>query len=270
MNASTILEQVQRLSGSFESIEVLSSTKSTNTYLLEKPIQVGSAKVCICEAQTLGRGRRGNEWLSAPNKNIMMSLSWGFERWPQTITGLGLAVALVVAERLNKKYQIDVGIKWPNDLLINNEKLAGVLVEVTGNVDGVCNVVLGLGLNVHQPDWSKDIEPNSVRTSKNYAWTDLFSQGVFIDRNDLVASIISDWILMLQQFEEQGFDAFVERWNSLSCHAGKIIELTNPDGQNEIFGRMLGVNDIGALLVESQDGHRHVVNDTNMSLRLAN
>ena len=270
MDASTIREQVQRLSSSFESIEVLSSTKSTNTYLLEKSTQVGSANVCICEAQTLGRGRRGNEWLSAPNKNIMMSLSWGFERWPKTITGLGLAVALVVAERLNKDYQIDVGIKWPNDLLINNEKLAGVLVEVTGNVDGVCNAVIGLGLNVHQPDWSKDIESTSGLTPKNYAWTDLFSQGVFIDRNDLVASIIGDWILMLQQFEEQGFDAFVERWNSLSCHAGKMIELTNPDGRDKIVGRMLGVNDIGALLVESQDAQQHIVSDTNMSLRLAN
>lgn len=243
------------------SIDILPSVNSTNSYLLEQPILLGRAKVCLAEAQISGRGRRGNDWESAANKNIMLSLSWGFQRWPETISGLGLAVALVVAERLNQDYQIGVGIKWPNDLLINGDKLAGILVDVTGRVDGVCNVVLGLGLNIHQPDWSEG--------SAGYAWTDMRSHGVFVDRNLLAANIVQDCLAMLKVFEEQGFAVFVKRWNALSCHIKQQVVLSEAGEDNEVSGSMVGVDHSGALVIDSNDGQRRAISNSNLSLRLA-
>lgn len=277
LNESDIRRQIQVRPDLIESITVLPSVDSTSSYLLKQKTNVGKAKVCLAEAQTSGRGRRGNNWLSAPNRNVTLSLSWSFARWPETITGLGLAVGLVVAERLNKDYQIDVGIKWPNDLLINGEKLAGVLVDVTGDIEGACTVVLGLGLNVHQPDWSRPIEatshqqpiPQEAGKLSDYAWTDLYSQGVMVNRNDLVANVINDWLLMLTKFEQLGFGAFVHRWNSLSCHIDKLVVLAKPEAAEQVRGKLLGVNDAGELLIRSEDGEQHTVSDSNLSLRLA-
>ncbi len=253
----------QRIASSvdIDSIKILPSVDSTNSYLFKQPVIVGKAKVCLAEAQISGRGRRGNDWQSAANKNIMLSLSWGFKCWPKTISGLGLAVALVVAERLNKNHQLGVGIKWPNDLLINGDKLAGILVDVSGEVEGVCNMVLGLGLNVHQPDWSKQ--------ATDYAWTDLYSHGVVVDRNILVADIVNDWVSMLKDFEESGFGLFVERWNDLSCHVNKQIVLSETGEGKITSGKMIGVNDSGALLIESDDGQQKSISNSNLSLRLA-
>ena len=238
--------------------EVFKNLDSSNTYLLGQVIDVGLARVCAVESQSKGRGRRGNEWLSAPNKNIMMSMSWGFAQWPASITGLGLAVALIVAERLNADHQLDVEIKWPNDLLINGDKLAGVLVDVIGEARGACNVVLGLGLNVRQDDWSK--------SDAGYAWTDLHSLGIELDRNEFVGHIVSDWVAMLQSFESNGFAPLAERWAKLSSYADKKIAVGDPT--SKIVGRMQGVDQTGALVVKSDDGKEHVFSDSNVSVRL--
>jgi len=238
--------------------EVFKELESSNSYLLEQTIEVSQARLCALESQSKGRGRRGNDWLSTPNKNIMMSMSWGFAQWPESITGLGLAVALTVAERLNADYQLDVQIKWPNDLLVNDDKLAGVLVDVAGEARGACNVVLGLGLNVKQDDWSK--------SDTAYAWTDLHSLGVDLDRNVFIGQIISDWVPMLQSFERTGFAPLAERWAKLSSYANKDIAVGDPT--SKIVGRMQGVDNTGALVVLANDGEKHVFSDSNVSVRL--
>ena len=244
----------------FGDVCILDEVDSTNAYLLKQPILTSQAKVCLAESQFAGRGRRGNEWQSASHKNIMLSLSWGFSRWPATITGLGLAVALLLAERLNQDYQLGVEIKWPNDLLISGEKLAGLLVDVSGSADGGCEVVIGLGLNVHQPDWSKE--------ESAYAWTDLHSQGLSLDRNQLAGDIIADWIKLLIDFEKNGFAPMVKRWNALCAYVGKSIKLIKL-GEEDIVGVMLGVDEAGALIVELPNGEPRVIVDSSLSLRLA-
>lgn len=264
LREDAILSQVNQshadASGWLESVVVLPEVGSSNSYLLNQPVTLGKAKVCIAESQSSGRGRRGNDWQSAPQKNIMLSLSWGFAQWPETLTGLGLAVALVVAERLNRDYAIDVGIKWPNDLLVGDSKLAGVLLDVTGNVDAECNVVIGLGLNVHQADWSK--------TEADYAWVDLHSLGFNIDRNELVGRIVADFVMMLRDFQDHGFAPLTQRWNALSKYSNKQVAVGELGSDDAIIGQMLGVNDVGALIIEAADNKQHIITNSNLSLRL--
>jgi len=241
-----------------ESVEVLQSIKSTNSHMLERAILTGRAKVCVAEAQIAGRGRRGNDWQSAPYRNVMLSISWGFDHWPETITGLGLAVALIVAETVNSEYSLDTKIKWPNDLMVGQDKLAGILIDVAGESTGSCNVVIGLGLNVHQPNWSSN--------DSAYQWVDLASLGVQVDRNQLIGRISANLINMLARFDTHGFAPLLERWNDLSSYAGKRVRVGVLD--DYIEGHMHSVDAAGALLVIDDDGVEHRFADSNVSVRL--
>lgn len=240
-----------------DSVTVLQSVDSTNSHLLSKPILNGRAHACLAESQLAGRGRRGNHWQSAPYRNVMLSISWGFDHWPSTITGLGLAVGLVVAEYLNLQYNAGVSIKWPNDLLIGPDKLAGILIDVAGESTGVCNVVVGIGLNVHQPDWSSE---------SDYQWCDLRGAGVNVDRNELAADLISVITAMLSEFAISGFSPLTQRWNGLSSYAGKMVRVGG-DASSVIVGRMTGVDETGALLVDV-NGEQLRIDDSSVSVRL--
>ncbi|MFT4634904.1 MAG: BirA family biotin operon repressor/biotin-[acetyl-CoA-carboxylase] ligase [Arenicella sp.] len=241
-----------------ESVEVLQSIESTNSFLLGQEILNGKAKLCIAEAQSAGRGRRGNDWQSAPYRNVMLSISWGFDHWPETITGLGLAVALCVVETINDSYGLDVKIKWPNDLLLGENKLAGILIDVAGESSGACNVVIGLGLNVHQPDWSA--------SDSTYRWSDLDSLGVLPNRNDLIGRVANSIIAMLGQFSDSGFSPLVDRWNASSSYSGRRVTVGNDD--ELIEGIMTSVDSVGALLIIDDNGCEHRFADSNVSVRL--
>jgi BirA family biotin operon repressor/biotin-[acetyl-CoA-carboxylase] ligase len=256
-----------------EEVDVLQSIDSTNSYLLSKPINEGLARICVSEAQSEGRGRRGNDWQSSANQNILFSLAWGFPDWPETITGLGLAVATVVAERLNtdfftnlnqpadadlKREPSRVEIKWPNDLMVAGNKLGGILVDVAGESRGACNVVIGLGLNVNQADLSD--------SETGYRWQDLRSLGVSLDRNQFIGRLASDLIAMLQSFERNGFAPLCSRWNQLSSYSEQEIVITSKAGQ--LKGQMQGVDKSGVLLLVDDSGAQHVIADSSVSVRL--
>lgn len=245
-----------------DAVDVKQLVNSSNNELLALPIHSGRARVCVAEAQSAGRGRRGNDWQSAPNKNVMLSLSWGFDHWPETITGLGLAVALVTVEALNAEYDLGVKIKWPNDIMVDNKKLGGILIDMAGDSKGGCNVVIGLGLNVHQPDWSFD--------NADYQWQDLAGLQIYPDRNVLIARFVDCWLDMLRKFEQSGFSTMVQRWNNLSSYANKQIRVANTDDDSAapIVGKMLGVRADGGLMLEDSVGRVHVVTDSSVSVRL--
>ena len=242
-----------------ESVEVLQSVQSTNSHLIKQTKLNNKAKVCVAESQSAGRGRRGNDWHSAPYRNVMLSISWGFDNWPETITGLGLAVALIIAETINQKYALNIKIKWPNDLMVKQDKLAGILIDVAGESSGSCNVVIGLGLNVHQPDWSDN--------DAAYRWLDLESLDIRPDRNQLIGLISRNLIKMLAQFSSAGFAPLVDRWNALSSYSGQRVRVGTVD--HYIEGRMLSVDAVGALLIVDDHGAEHRFADSNVSVRLA-
>jgi len=238
------------------SVEVMQSIESTNSYLLGQNFSDNGSRVCMAESQTSGRGRRGNDWLSTPYQNIMLSVSWSFDHWPSTITGLGLAVGLVVTEYLVSHHGVDAKIKWPNDILVNDKKLAGILVDVAGESSGACNVVIGLGLNVNQANWSTEV---------GYDWVDLNSLGVNVDRNVFAADLISILVAMLSSFEGAGFGPLTSRWNSLSSYAGRKVSVSL--GADSFLGKMQGVDESGALLI-AVDGKVRRIEDSAASIRM--
>jgi len=250
------IEAVPGKGYSLSAIEVMQSIASTNSYLLSQQIEVSTARICVAESQSAGRGRRGNDWQSAPYRNVMMSISWGFEHWPDTITGLGLAVSLAVTEYLNERYNLDVKIKWPNDLMVADDKLAGILIDVTGEASSACNIVIGLGINVHQPDWSH---------GSAYRWQDLSSLGVKVDRNELIGHVSAKLISMLQVFAEVGFAPMVDRWNALSSYAGRHVIV---GAETFVEGQMQTVDATGALIILDAKGQAHRFADSNVSVRL--
>lgn len=243
-----------------DSFAVLQSVGSTNSHLLDQQIDVGRMRVCLSESQSGGRGRRGNSWQSAPFRNLMMSLSWGFAQWPKDIGALSLAVGLCVAQELNQRYAVDAKIKWPNDILIGTDKLAGILIDVAGQASGECKVVIGLGLNVAQPDWSQP-------ESSDYHWQDLAGLGIHANRNSLAAALLNRFVIMLQDFTETGFAPLVDQWNALSAFDNRVVKVGS--GNESIIGRMSGVDSSGAVLLQTRDGHCHRVTDSTVSLRLA-
>ncbi|NND82024.1 MAG: biotin--[acetyl-CoA-carboxylase] ligase [Gammaproteobacteria bacterium] len=257
-----ILSQMdQRARNSIHDLAVYRELASTSDHLRQQEFQVDRANVCLAEAQTAGRGRRGREWLSAPNRNLMLSISWAFETWPKTLTGLGLAVALVVVERLRSSLAVEAQIKWPNDILVNDAKLAGILVDVAGQHGQQCDVVIGLGLNIHQPDWEQH--------ATEYAWQDLYSLGVHPQRNLLAAQLIGDCVIMLQEFAVSGFAPMARRWNELSSYQGRTVKISSPNIQvGTLSGVMRGVDEFGALLVEDDQSICHRFVETDISVRV--
>ena len=237
---------------------VFDQLESTNAFLLDQKGKVNTASYCLTEYQSQGKGRRGNTWVSSPNRNIMLSIAWTYPDWPEQLHAMSLAVGLVVAETLKELYSIDAQIKWPNDILLNEDKLAGILVELTGDASSACHLVVGIGLNCHQPEWPEQVD---------YKWTDLFSHGIKCDRNLLASKLIGNTIMLLRNYPLSGFKPLAKHWNELSSYAGKRIKVIHTDQQ--IVGRMLGVNENGELVLQTDDGESVFISDSNVSIRLA-
>ena len=165
---------------------------------------------------------------------------------------------MVVAEHLRAHYSLNVMVKWPNDLMLGNNKLGGILIELAGDAGSQCQVVIGLGLNVDQSTVDED--------DASYAWTDLKTQGVMPDRNQLVGQIARELIAALQGFELDGFTRLVPLWPEYSSYAGKRIKVGA--GNNPVTGIMSGVDEHGALLLLDDHGHTHRFDDSAVHVRL--
>lgn len=240
-------------------IEVFDELESTSQQLLQQgPDPEFNASVCLAEAQTSGRGRRGRSWLASPYANIMLSISWSFPAGVDGLSGLSLAAGVAVVEALEQTGVQDVGLKWPNDLIWNQKKLGGVLIDLQGEVGGPCYVVLGLGLNVCllESD-ARDIET---------PWTDLRQiLGAPPDRNELVAQLINNLGNMFQTFEDEGFAAFRGRWQDLHVFHGQQVKLLH--AKNEVRGQVQGVDERGALRLKDSAGQDHLFYSGEISLR---
>lgn len=234
---------------------------STNSYLMRHANP--ALQVCLAESQSAGRGRRGRVWVSPFAQNIYCSVGWGFEGGVAALEGLSLAVGLVIVRTLQRYGVAGLELKWPNDVLHHNHKLAGVLIEMTGDPAGYCQVVIGVGINVAMGDDSAHVITQP--------WVDLRTiverQGLpCISRNQLVAALIDELVLMLNGYEQTGFAGYCAEWQSLNAHAGKMVELRN--GNNVCSGVCTGVNEVGALVLETASG-RETFHGGEVSLRLA-
>jgi len=235
---------------------------STNAKAMAHAIaQNDPGYVCLAEQQTAGRGRRGRAWISPYGKNIYMSVLWGFDGGAAALEGLSLAVGVAIVRALESRGVSELELKWPNDVLWRGRKLAGVLLEMTGDVAGYCQVVVGIGLNVSMPaEFGKDIDQEWVDVSSICELLEIDP----VSRNDLIGGVLQELMPMLNSFQAKGFACYRDSWESLDAFKGQEVELHM--GNNRVEGRAVGVSDTGALRIESE-GVEAQFNGGEISLR---
>jgi BirA family biotin operon repressor/biotin-[acetyl-CoA-carboxylase] ligase len=251
-------------SASHVAIEVVATTGSTNADLLARvpgvsaDLPLRGPVLRIAEEQTAGRGRAGRPWLSAPGASLTFSLAWPFRSPLHRLVGLPLAVGVALAETL-AQLSVPVQLKWPNDVLKDGAKLAGILVETQSSPDGTVWAVIGCGLNLLMPD---ELEAAIGRSDISSApWL------ARMDRNALMGLLLSRLSAVLSEYDDTGFAAFTERWNALQAWRGQPVNILD-QGSLQQQGLAAGVDEQGRLLLDTPSG-RVAVLSGDVSLRLA-
>jgi BirA family biotin operon repressor/biotin-[acetyl-CoA-carboxylase] ligase len=227
-------------------LHVLTLTASTNACAQrDPPLQAQAARVWLAEHQTGGRGRRGRAWRSAFSGNLYLSFAWRFDLPMAELSGLSLAGGVALAEMLRDQGLQSHALKWPNDVLIDERKLAGILVEVSGEAHGPSTAVIGIGLNVRLPaDTGRLIDQ---------PWIDLESTGIgAVSRNRLAGQLVARLIETCLEFQQARLQGFVERWGQFDAYADRQVRLTGPAGVVE--GVYRGISAAGAVILDTPAG----------------
>lgn len=240
-------------------VEVHSLIDSTNDYLMRRlPNQLSTGQVCLAEYQSAGRGRRGRQWISPFGSQIYMSMYWYLEQGLSAAMGLSLLTALAVSDAIKAHSNVQVQLKWPNDIYLDGVKLAGILIDLEGQALEPSHCVIGIGLNLHMPE-----EAGRLIDQR---WTDLQSHSeVKIDRNALSAELISALHKRLHQHSHSGLTPMLDEWHAHDAFLNKRVKLIT--GERITHGICRGVNNQGALLLEV-DGQVSPVYGGEVSLRM--
>lgn len=231
------------------SLDIVWSVDSTNTVLMERPNPpVGCGEVMLAEYQTSGRGRRGRAWLAPPGGAICLSLSWTFREVPRDLGALGLVIGVCALRALTALDVENVRLKWPNDLLIQDHKLGGVLIELRAESGGPACVIIGIGLNV-----SLGAGLLAKIAETGVAPTDLVSSGLEEpSRNTVAAGLIGTIVPGLVEFEREGIKSFIDEWRDADALRGRPVSVQAAHTQARGIARGIDLN--GALLVETPQG----------------
>jgi len=232
---------------SFFNLEILEQVDSTNSFLLQKSALGAAHGCCVAaELQTEGRGRRGRRWFAGIGGGLFFSLLWRFEQRADFLAGLSLAAGVAVVRALNAAGVGGIMLKWPNDILFQYRKLAGILIEMQGDVSSSCAVVIGIGLNLKLSE--------AVLARIDQPAVDVFSiTHQMPQRNQLLALMLKHLAEVFSEFALHGFAGLREEWISHHVYHGKLVRLQLPDGLHQV-GELLDVEDDGALLLQTPNG----------------
>lgn len=241
-------------------LNVHTEIDSTNRFLLQQQeAKHQSGQICLAERQTKGRGRRGRPWVSPFGSNIYLSILWRYEQGPASLAGLSLALGLAVTRVLSNYTRTGVGLKWPNDIICNSKKLGGILIEITGESQGPCTLVAGIGLNISMHDsQSIDIDQPWVNL-KDIMEVEKFS------RNKLAAELVEQMVVILKDYPERGFSFYQKEWQEQDIMYNKAVCATSASGNKS--GIAKGVDSDGNLIFQSDDGLQ-IIHSGEVSLRL--
>lgn len=216
---------------------VLASTDSTNAHVFRVLEEGGRPPLfVVCEQQTSGRGRRGRPWVSPFAENIYYSLLLRIEGGAAQLDGLSLVVGLAAVRAIRDIGVVEAGLKWPNDVLVGGRKIAGILLELSGDPADVCHVVIGIGINVNMRSEGAIDQP----------WTSVrLEAGVLVDRNVLINSLNRYLHQYLDSHRQFGFCALRAEWESL--HSWQAREVVLSAAAQRVEGVVAGVDDRGAL-----------------------
>jgi len=243
LDRTLILNQIDRqIRAKLTKLVIEASLDSTNSALQRIPAAEQHGIAIIAEQQTAGRGRRGRHWHSPAGGNLYLSLGWRFSQPLAELGCLPLVVALSAAAALTRSGLEGHRIKWPNDLLLDGQKLCGCLVEVQGDARGPCHAVLGVGINMRMPAAEAAAEIDQP-------WTDLSTRLPDCSRNSLAALLLEELLAKLSLFTEKGFAPFAELWEQMDGLKGQRVDIAA--GRRSLHGTVAGIDDSGALLLDT-------------------
>jgi BirA family transcriptional regulator, biotin operon repressor / biotin---[acetyl-CoA-carboxylase] ligase len=226
---------------------------STNAFvlrLLGHDRKIANGAAIIAEAQTAGRGRLGRSWHSEAENGLYFSVLLRPRIPPSLAPLLTLGAAVAMHNAVERETQLDVDIKWPNDLLTGGKKVCGILAEIQAEVDRVNALVVGLGLNVNHSSFPAEIAERA--TSLRLA------SGHMHSRIDLFCEFLEEFESLFARFERGGPESIVEQWVAKSSFAnGRRLKID--DGVRVIEGVTRGLNPLGALRLETSDGRMQEV-----------
>ncbi|MBY0268126.1 MAG: biotin--[acetyl-CoA-carboxylase] ligase [Burkholderiales bacterium] len=248
------------LAGDFE-LEIVNSLESTNSTLLARAAEgAPSGLVLAAEQQLAGRGRRGRAWRSQMGHALTFSLLWRFSCGARELAGLSLAVGIALARALRAAGAAGARLKWPNDILLPEGKLAGILIEMQGDMLGPSAAVIGIGVNVRADA--------AVSAAVDQPVADLEgAAGMAVDRNALLAALLRELHGVINIVAARGFAPLRGEWQALHAFQDQPVSLLLPDG-SELCGLARGVADDGALLLDT-DGEITRHHSGECSLRAA-
>jgi BirA family biotin operon repressor/biotin-[acetyl-CoA-carboxylase] ligase len=227
-------------------VRAVTETGSTNADLLAALDSLSRPTLLVAEKQTAGRGRAGRVWHSAPGASLTFSLAWRFRLPVQALVGLPLAAGVAIAEAL-AEFDVPAQLKWPNDVLVDRKKLAGILIETAaaaGPPDAISWAVTGIGINMAIP------EDMAVQIGRPVASVSRLAQ---LDQDRLMATLVNHLAQAMAQFEQDGLQGFTQRWNDLHAYGGQqVIILDNDRVLHE--GRAAGIDGIGRFVLETAAG----------------
>jgi BirA family biotin operon repressor/biotin-[acetyl-CoA-carboxylase] ligase len=229
-------------------IEILQQASSSNTLLMRRAASgAASGSILAIELQTAGRGRLGRIWRSGLGTGLTYSMLWRFDSGINALSGLSLAVGVGLVRALDRLGAHGVRLKWPNDLMTENGKLGGVLVEAQGDMLGPSAVVIGIGMNYALPESLTGQIDQPVSSLSEIC-------EVMPSRSQLLAAMIQELAKVLRAFAKEGFAPMREEWQQYHANQGREIQLRMPDG-TKITGMAIGVSDIGELLMNNEQGN---------------
>jgi len=232
---------------------------STSSEIQRRQGNLPDLSMVLAETQSAGRGRRGRRWLSPPGLNVYLSCLKRFDAGFAALSGLSLAVGVIVMRTLASLGIDGAGLKWPNDVLSDNGKLAGILVELGGEYQGPCAAIIGVGLNVRLTEALHEQAGQPVNDLTTLA-------GAAPDRNRVAAALITALAEGLDQFEREGFAAFVDEYAWHDLLRDKALRVQGATGALEGIGT--GVDERGALLLQADDG-LHRIDSADVTVRRA-
>ena len=247
-------------------LDVFTELESTNRYLLAAPPPApGMLRACIAEFQTAGRGRRGRRWSAPLGAGLCLSVCWQFAAAPAELSALTLAVGVVVRRALARVAGVEIALKWPNDLVWDERKLGGILLELTAEGQGGCHVVAGIGINVALPpellpslsDWPAGAVDLATACAPRAA----------PPRAALASALIEELTELFASYAETGFHAYRDDWRVADFLRGRTVRLDEAAGY--VTGTALGIEADGALLIETALGSRRRVIAGDVSVRSA-
>lgn len=199
----------------------------------------------VADKQTAGRGRRGRSWNSPSGCNVYFTLLLKPKYQPNLASMVTLVMAMAVADGIRKTCDVSVGIKWPNDIVIDGKKVCGMLTEMNLERDYIHYVVLGVGINVAKQEFAPEIKATAVTLEE--------ACGRKIPRATLVANVMQVFETYYAQFcRDLSLAPLLDGYNELLVNRGRQVRVLDPKG--EFVGVSQGINTTGELLVETEDG----------------